>query len=157
MVISYRPRRPQDNPFLIRVSMQTMSKVIKKSTGRALTKTMILEQIDENQTTVVIESSKRPIGYYSYSILPSGQLYLSALILAPAVQNKGIGRRVAKRIEQEARAKDTHTIIGHIHYTNSKSLVFWLRNGYRILGPHMRGTLAVKKRLGRLKKRPHRS
>ncbi len=157
MVISYRPRRPKDNPFLIRISMQTMSRVIKKSTGRPLTKSMILEQIDGNQTTVVIESSKRPIGYYSYSILPSGQLYLSALILAPAVQNKGVGRRVAKRIEHVAREKDIDTILGHIHYANSQSLVFWLKNGYRILGPHMQGTLAVEKRLGRLKKRPDRA
>ena len=147
MVLSYRPRESKDNPFLIRVSMQTMSRVIKKSTGRPLTKTMILEQIDGNQTTVVIERSNRPIGYYSYSILPSGQMYLSALILVPAVQNKGIGRRVARRIEHVAREKEIDTILGHIHYANSQSLVFWLKNGYRILGPHMQGTLAVEKKL----------
>ncbi len=152
MDISYRPRHKKDQQFLVHVSMRTMNQIIIKSTGRPLTEARILKQINENQTTEIIESAKRPIGYYSYSILPSGQMYLSAVVLSPEMQHRGIGRRVAKHIEGVALSKGIDTILGHIHYANRQSLIFWLKNGYRILGPHMKGTLAVEKRLRRWRK-----
>ena len=147
MDITYRPRNFRDNDFLVSVSMKTMEKIIKESAGHPLTEAMVLEQIDGNQITTMIENNKRPVGFYSYTILPTGQLYVSAVVLSPKAQHQGIGRLVAKHIEQEARDNKATAIIGHIHYANNQSLIFSLKNGFRIVGPHMPGTLAVEKKL----------
>ena len=147
MDVTFRPRKPEDNPVLAKMAVQTMGKVVQESAGYALSEPMALRQIEENQVTTIIEHKHQPIGYYSYSMLPTGQMYLSAVIIVPEFQHHGIGRLVAERIEREARSHQTDTILGHIHYANQQSLIFWLKNGWKIIGPHMHGTLAVQKKL----------
>lgn len=147
MQIHYRPASTKDRPFIVRVSLRTMKHVISYSTGHTLTKAVVMKQLADNQATVIIENGKRPIGFYSYSFLPTGQMYLSALVLVPSAQNRGLGKRVIKRVVAKARVNKSTAILGHVHYTNSRSVVFLLKNGFRIIGPHMPGTLAVEKKL----------
>ncbi len=142
-----RPRQKKDDAFIVRVALQTMRRVYRESTGLPLTKSMILQQLRVNTTTMIVENGHQPIGYYSYTMLAPKRLYLSALVLSSNVQGKGIGQRIANHIEREARAQGAQIIHAHVQCTNSRAIVFWFKNGYRILYPQMKGMLAIGKTL----------
>ncbi len=147
MSLVYRERQKKDNSFIIQVALQTMKQVFEESTGSPLTEAMIQQQLEVNTTTMIIENRDHPIGYYSYTILSPRRMYLSALILSPEAQKKGIGSRVATQIERKAQAQGIHTIDAHVQFANSRAIVFWLKHGYRILGSQVKGMLAIKKML----------
>ncbi|MCL6597742.1 MAG: GNAT family N-acetyltransferase [Alicyclobacillus macrosporangiidus] len=143
----YRRRQKTDDSFIIRVALQTMKNVFEKSTGIPLSEEMIRQQLDINTTTMVIERYGRPIGYYCYTKVPSGAIYLSALVLSPEAQHKGIGTRVASHIEREARRLGAHAIHAHVQIANTKAIIFWLKNGYQVQTSRINGMLALEKTL----------
>lgn len=144
--LSFRPRRKQDDLFLIHVTMAEMKHVYESSIGEELTPDLIRLQLKPCEVTV-IEFHGYPIGYYATMPYAPGRLYLGALVLADTIQGKGLGAQVVRRIEQEARAAGNGWIEAHVQTANKRAIRFWLRNGYQIAGRPAGGSFPLRKRI----------
>jgi GNAT superfamily N-acetyltransferase len=132
--------------------MQIMGQVYKDSIGTPLTERFVRDQLNTSQETVIVERVNKPIGYYNYSLYSPERAYFGALILLPDAQAKGIGKQVLKHFENQMQSRGIRTIEGHVQTANSRAIVFWLKNGFRIVDMPMRGLLAVEKELSPLPK-----
>lgn len=148
----FRKRKETDDPFLISSTMQVMGQVYEDSLGTPLTERFVREQLNSSQQTVIVERAKKPIGFYNYSVYSTERVYFGALILLPDAQAKGIGKRVLQHFEKQVHTLGIRMIEGHVQTANSRAIVFWLKNGFRITGMPMRGILAVEKQLSPLPK-----
>lgn len=148
----FRKRKETDDPFLISSTMQVMGQVYEDSIGTPLTERFVRDQLTTSQETVIVERADKPIGFYNYSVYSPERAYFGALILLPDAQAKGIGKQVLQRFEKQMQSRGIRTIEGHVQTANSRAIVFWLKNGFRIIGMPMRGLLAVEKQLSPLPK-----
>ncbi|BCJ86573.1 GNAT family N-acetyltransferase [Effusibacillus dendaii] len=144
-VLLFRPRRPSDDPFIIKESLEAMRQKFTASTGFHLTEQTIQQQIQANDTITIIEKNGRPIGFYMYTVYPNRTMYWSSLILVNSEQSKGIGRQVVQHIDREAAKLGVRLIEGHVQITNQKALAFWLQNGFQIDSPPINGNIAISK------------
>lgn len=148
----FRKRKETDDPFLISSTMQVMGQVYEDSIGTPLTERFVRDQLNTSRETVIVERADKPIGFYNYSVYSPERAYFGALILLPDAQAKGIGKQVLQRFEKQMQNRGIRTIEGHVQTANSRAIVFWLKNGFRIIGMPMRGLLAVEKQLSPLPK-----
>jgi ribosomal protein S18 acetylase RimI-like enzyme len=145
--LSYRKRLENDDPFIIKTSLSLMKEMFKQSVGIGLREDIIRQQIRANETVMIIERNNKPIGFYMYTVFPSGEMYLSSLILVPHVQNQGIGTEVVHHIISEARKINVQKIIGHVQISNENALTFWKKNKFRVIGRPIHGSVEIQRSL----------
>lgn len=151
-LLIFRKRNETDEPFLIANTLQIMGQVYEESIGTPLTERFVRNQLNTSQETVIVERADKPIGFYNYSVYSPERAYFAALILLPNAQSKGIGKQVLQHFEKQMQSRGIRIIEGHVQTANSRAIVFWLKNGFRITGMPMRGLLAVEKQLSPLAK-----
>lgn len=144
-VLSFRQSETKDEAFLLETTKQLMGKVFEDSTGSPLTETFIRQQLASNETTMIIERAGKPIGYFNYSMYTPNRLYWGALLLLPTVQAKGIGKKMVQHMEKLALEKGAVAIDGHVQISNTRAILFWLKNGFQVKGMPFRGVLSIEK------------
>lgn len=141
----FRQRQSKDDPFIIQTSLDTMKKVFKESTGITLTDEMILQQMLASDTVMMIEENKQPIGFYCYTIFPSGEMYISSLILVPSARNKGLGKQVVQHLVREGSAKGVKKLIAHVQTANKRGLAFWKKNKFQVIDTSYQGMVEIER------------
>jgi RimJ/RimL family protein N-acetyltransferase len=143
----FRKRQVKDDPFIIKTSLSLMKETFEQSVGIGLTKDMIRKQIQANDTVMIIERENKPIGFYMYTMFPSGEMYLSSLILVPHVQNQGVGTEVVHHLITEAKKLKIQRITAHVQISNEKALTFWKKNKFRVIGRPIHGSVEIQRTL----------
>lgn len=79
---------------------------------------------------LVAEEGKKIIGYSTADILP-GKVALGMLLsVNPEYQNKGIGKALVQKIEQECRKRKIKYLLGYAPKSNKKTLTFHKKLGF---------------------------
>ncbi|MBL0387781.1 GNAT family N-acetyltransferase [Tumebacillus sp. ITR2] len=145
--VTFRDRVEADDAFLIQVTRETMKEVFEKSVGVTLTDRMILSQIKDSGTSLIIEQDGKPIGYTSYTVYKPKHMYWGALVLAKSAQDQGIGSRICENMFNHAEFLGCEVIQGHVQVENAVAIKFWKRHGFEIVGGPTSGSYEIEKKL----------
>jgi len=146
MTLTFRPRRPADERFLIEITLQMMRPVIQSSSHADLTEEIVKAQLDACTTVIVEENGKR-IGYYSCSLYAPGRMYWGSLVLSPEGQGRGHGDRIVRHWLEETRRQGVCVIDGHVQVANARAIRFWRKHGFSFIGETYPGSYDIRKRL----------
>ncbi|HEU4964470.1 MAG TPA: GNAT family N-acetyltransferase [Bacilli bacterium] len=144
--LSLRPYQPQDEPFLIALTLDQMKAVYESSVGEELTPELVRMQLRDCETTV-IEWDGRPVGYSAMMSYGQGRQYWGALVLSEEAQGKGVGQQLVQHVVQQAKQQGVRWVDGHVQTDNRKALRFWLRNGFQIVGRPQAGSFPISRRV----------
>lgn len=129
--IHYRPRRPEDDEFIVQLARRELAKVHEEAFGEPFPEDELRQYLQSGMPTVVIERGGRPVGFYSYLPSAEGKVHVSALVIDPKVQRKGIGRRAMEKLEADVKRLGAHTLEVFIQDVNPRSLEFAKKLGFR--------------------------
>jgi phosphinothricin acetyltransferase len=86
----------------------------------------------------VADDGGRVAGFATYAQFRAGNGYATSMehtiILAPGAQGKGIGRRLMQAVEDHARMRGAHTMVGVVSGENTVGVAFHVACGYRNCG-----------------------
>ena len=145
--LTFRKRTPDDDPFIVQSTMETMKGIYERDVGGKMTDDMVLENVNSSDVVKIIERDGRPIGYYCYTIYAPGWMYWGSLVLMPGAQGGGVGNRVVRQLVQEAREKGVYVIDGHVQLSNHRARRFWMRHGFHPTGRPLYGSIPIRKLL----------
>lgn len=99
---------------------------------------LIAERMENGWGFFVAEQGGHLLGYATYAQFRGGLGYARSMEhsihLAPEAQGMGIGRALMQAMEDHARQAGVHVMVGGITGTNSGSVAFHEKLGYRIVG-----------------------
>ncbi|SIS79425.1 GNAT family N-acetyltransferase [Alicyclobacillus vulcanalis] len=130
-VIRYRPRRPEDDDWIVQLARRELGHVHEQAFGEPFPEVELRQYLESGMPTVVIERSGRPVGFYSYLPSAEGKMHVSALVVDAKFQRQGIGRKAMEHLESEARRMGAHTLEVFIQDVNPRSLAFARELGFR--------------------------
>ncbi|EPZ44669.1 GNAT family N-acetyltransferase [Alicyclobacillus acidoterrestris] len=130
-VLSYRNRTPQDDAFIVGLTRQQLGTIHEQAFGAPFPEEQFLRYIQSGAPTVVVEQNGKPIGYYSYLIGPDAKMHVSAMVIDPKHQSKGIGKTVMAHLEEEAIRQGVRTVEVFVQENNAQSLAFTRSLGFR--------------------------
>lgn len=86
----------------------------------------------------VADEDGRVLGFATYCQFRAGNGYLTSMehtvILAPEAWGRGIGRKLMEAVEDHARARGAHTMVGVVSGENAEGVAFHAACGYRTCG-----------------------
>ncbi|WP_041695038.1 GNAT family N-acetyltransferase [Alicyclobacillus acidocaldarius] len=129
--VRYRPRRPEDDDWIVQLARRELGDVHEQAFGEPFPEAELRQYLQSGMPTVVIERNGRPVGFYSYLPSAEGKVHVSALVIDSKFQRKGIGRRAMENLEAEAKRMGAHTLEVFIQDVNPKSLAFAKQLGFR--------------------------
>ncbi|WP_062308892.1 GNAT family N-acetyltransferase [Alicyclobacillus sendaiensis] len=141
--VSYRPRRPEDDDWIVQLARRELGGVHEQVFGEPFPEAELRQYLQTGMPTVVIERNGRPVGFYSYLPSAEGKVHVSALVIDSKFQRKGIGRRAMEHLEAEVRRMGAHTLEIFIQEVNPRSLAFAKQLGFREVARVEPGTLVL--------------
>jgi ribosomal protein S18 acetylase RimI-like enzyme len=128
--ISFRPRTPSDDEYIVQLTEQQLGGVHEQSFGEQFPREQFMHYIQSGAPTVLIEQAGKSVGYYSYLVGPDGKMHISAMVIDPGHQSAGVGTTVMKQLEQDAKRLGLHTMEVFVQGSNEKSLSFTRKLGF---------------------------
>lgn len=89
-------------------------------------------QIKENHFFHIAFFEEKPVGFASFSKIEAGIFKLQKLYVLPITQKTGLGLRLLKIVENEARKMEGSTLQLNVNKNNNAKL-FYLRNGFEVI------------------------
>ncbi|CAM3710145.1 GNAT family N-acetyltransferase [Alicyclobacillus pomorum] len=129
-VLEFRARTPDDDDYIVQLTEEQLSGVHQQAFGEVFPREQFRRYLQSGAPTVVVEKAKKRIGYYSYLINPDGKMHISAMVIEPEYQSDGIGSKVMRHLEDEARRLGAHTLEVFVQTGNEKSLGFTRKLGF---------------------------
>ena len=126
----FRNRTPEDDTYILQLTEDQLGTVHQSAFGEPFPREQFLQYIQSGAPTVVFEKNSKRIGYYSYLAGPDGKMHISAMVIEPHFQSKGVGTEVMQRVEEEARQQGIHTLEVFVQTSNEKSLAFTRKLGF---------------------------
>jgi len=146
--LSYRPRTLQDDAYILQLTRSQLGTIHEQAFGQPFPDQQFLQYIQSGAPTIVIEQKGKPIGYYSYLIGPDAKMHVSAMVIDPAHQSSGIGKRVMAKLEEDAIAQGVRTLEVFVQENNSPSLAFTRSLGFQEVFRIEPNTIGFQKRIG---------
>jgi|GEM_PF-5809345 len=122
--LTFRNRTPQDDEFILGLTEGELGDIHQGTFGEPFPRDQFMYFIQSGAPVVMFETRGKPVGYYSYLIGHDGKMHISAMVISPEYQLKGIGTRVMKQLEQEALGRGVHTLEVFVQSSNEKSVRF---------------------------------
>lgn len=95
---------------------------------------MIVTRADAGHGFFVAEEEGQVLGFATYSQFRGGVGYARAMehtvILGPEARGKGLGRQLMETLEEHARVRDVHSMIGGVSAENEDGIAFHTAIGY---------------------------
>lgn len=129
-ILAFRPRTPADDDYILQLTESQLAAVHQQAFGEPFPREQFLRYVQSGAPTVIVERSKKRIGYYSYLVSPDGKMHVSAMVIDPAHQSDGIGTTVMKKLEDDAQTNGVHTLEVFVQAGNEKSLAFTKKLGF---------------------------
>ncbi len=129
-VLEFRSRTPDDDEYIVQLTEEQLAGVHQQAFGEVFPREQFRRYLQSGAPTVVVEKAKKRIGYYSYLINPDGKMHISAMVIEPESQSDGIGSKVMRHLEDEARRLGAHTLEVFVQTNNEKSLAFTRKLGF---------------------------
>jgi ribosomal protein S18 acetylase RimI-like enzyme len=129
-VLQFRARTPDDDDYIVQLTEHQLSAVHQQAFGEVFPREQFRRYLQSGAPTVVVEKAQKRIGYYSYLVNPDGKMHISALVIEPEHQSDGIGSKVMRHLEDEARRLGAHTLEVFVQTGNEKSLGFTRKLGF---------------------------
>lgn len=128
--ISFRPRIPEDDAFIVQLTENQLGTVHQNSFGEPFPRQDFERYLQSGAPTIVVMQGTQTIGYYSYLVGPDGKMHVSALVIDPLKQSDGVGTQVMNKLEADARAHGVHVLEVFVQDVNTKSMDFTKKLGF---------------------------
>ncbi|MCX7978091.1 MAG: GNAT family N-acetyltransferase [Bdellovibrionaceae bacterium] len=96
----------------------------------------LLEIIEAPQSTILVSENSKGIltGCVHLRILPDGWCYLGMLTVAPALQAKGLGKRLLEAAENWAKEHSCPGVRMYVIWLRLELIDYYRRRGYQLTG-----------------------
>lgn len=128
--LQFRPRTTEDDDYILHLTEGQLSTVHQQAFGEEFPREQFRRYLQSGAPTVVVEQGKQRIGYYSYLVQPGGKMHISAMVIDPDYQKGGIGSKVMRHLEENAKKQGVHTLEVFVQTGNEKSLAFTRKLGF---------------------------
>lgn len=128
--LQFRQRVPEDDAFILKLTEDQLGQVHQEAFGEAFPREQFMYYIQSGAPVTVFEAKGEKIGYYSYLVGHDGKMHISALVIDPAYQAKGIGTTVMKHLEEEALRRGVQLLEVFVQTNNEKSIEFTKQLGF---------------------------
>jgi len=148
VVLSFRPRVPADDGYIITLTRNQLGAVHEQAYGQPFPEEQFLRYLQSGAPTYMIAQGAETIGYYSYLISPDRRMHVSALVIDPKHQLAGVGQQVMQQLETDASALDVQVLEVFVQEQNTASLAFTRKLGFVEVYRVAPNTICFQKQLG---------
>ena len=142
----YSPLERGDIPYLLRMTRENMSQIIRSAWGLEWRDETLLDTLlDQGLVTEVLKDGERIVGYYCFD-QRGDYLFVVSIQVSKEYQRLGIGRRMMERIEDLAIRSGLEGVELCVQSTNLSAQGFYQHMGYRMVSRE-RNNLIMRKRL----------
>lgn len=144
--LRYGPLERGDIPYLLRMTRENMSQVIRSAWGVEWSDETLLETLlDQTLVTEVLKEGENIIGYYCLD-QRGDYIFVVSIQISRESQRNGLGRKMMERIEELAGTSGMEGVELCVQSTNDKARGFYRYLGYRLVSRE-RNNLIMRKEL----------
>ena len=121
-----------DESFIVELSREVFSEYTPRAGPRALAMSA-----EHGARTLVATVGKRRVGF-AVVVAGGRRAHLDAIAVSESARGRGVGKRLLRSVEAEARAAGASSLVLVTADSNLAALDLFLRSGYRVTAKHAR-------------------